>query len=109
MATLPNARAAILDISKLSDYCLDAAHRRGRNKARVFQAALGIAKNDAGWLRAAILDAIPNAEAFQEEVDKFGVRWRADVRLVRHGRQVVVRTVWIFRTAMLRLGSSRAG
>ncbi len=32
MARLPNAESAILDLRKLSDYCLDSAHPRGRNK-----------------------------------------------------------------------------
>jgi uncharacterized protein DUF6883 len=97
MARLPNAELAVLDVRKLSDYCLDPAHRRGRNKARVFRAALGVTQEDAGWLRAAILDALPNAEVFEDEVDEYGSRWRVDVHLTRQGMQAMVRTAWILR------------
>jgi hypothetical protein len=38
---LPNGERAVVDIRKLRDYCLSAKHRRGRHKARVFEAALG--------------------------------------------------------------------
>jgi hypothetical protein len=38
MAGLRNGERAILDIRKLEKYCLDAAHPRGRHKARVFRA-----------------------------------------------------------------------
>ena len=98
MASLPNTETVILDIRKVSDYCLDPAHRRGRNKARLFRAALGITKDDAEWLRSAILDAIAREEALQEERDQFGARWRVDVRLARQGKEAVVRTTWIIRT-----------
>jgi hypothetical protein len=69
MPKLPNAETAILDIRKLSGYCLNTAHRRGRNKARVFQRALDIGQDDAAWLRGAILDALPDAEAVKDEAN----------------------------------------
>jgi hypothetical protein len=40
---LPGGIAAIVEISKLRDYCLDPHHPRGRYKARVFLSALGLA------------------------------------------------------------------
>ncbi len=39
---LPNSDRAVVDIAKLRDYCLNPAHPRGRHKARVFAAALGL-------------------------------------------------------------------
>jgi Domain of unknown function (DUF6883) len=51
---LPNGEKAIVDIGKLLDYCLNLAHPRGRNKARVF-ASVGIQKADAEDLRSALL------------------------------------------------------
>ncbi|WP_200235400.1 DUF6883 domain-containing protein [Thiohalocapsa halophila] len=39
---LPNANQAVVDLEKLRGYCLNPAHPRGRHKARVFAAALGI-------------------------------------------------------------------
>jgi hypothetical protein len=95
MAHLPHLDAAVLDVRKLSDYCLDPAHPRGRHKARVFRQALGISQDDAAWLRSAILAALPGAEAVELEGDIHGRRWRIDITLTRQTRQAVVRTVWI--------------
>ena len=97
MSRLPNAASAELDIRKLSDYCLNPVHPRGRHKARVFRQALAVTHDDAAWLRGAILAALPDAEADELERDEYGARWRADVRLSRQNRQAVVRTVWMFR------------
>ena len=47
---LPNGDRAIVDIAKLRDYCLNAGHPRGRHKARVFVAALGLTVADADGL-----------------------------------------------------------
>ena len=44
---LPQGERAIIDIRKLADYCVSNTHQRGRNKARVFQAALGLGRDDA--------------------------------------------------------------
>jgi hypothetical protein len=61
---LPNPRRAVVDIEKLTGYCLNPQHEDGKHKARVFAAALGITQSDAEWLRqrllaAALLDASP--------------------------------------------------
>jgi hypothetical protein len=53
---LPNGERAIVDIRKLREYCLNAQHSRGRNKARVF-AAVGIREADAEELRKILLAA----------------------------------------------------
>ena len=39
---LPNAEKAVVDISKLRDYCLNPNHEVGKHKARVFSAALNL-------------------------------------------------------------------
>jgi hypothetical protein len=59
---LPNGEGAIVDIRKLQEYCLNAQHPRGRNKARVF-ASVGIRQADAEVLRTALVVAASNAEA----------------------------------------------
>jgi hypothetical protein len=38
---IPNAENAILDIGKLRGYCLNSAHGKGKDKARVFISAWG--------------------------------------------------------------------
>jgi hypothetical protein len=98
MRPLPHSGQAILDIRKLADYCLDAAHPRGRHKARVFREALGIGRGDAQWLRTVLLQAIHEEDAVELSADRFGQRWRIDAQVTRHERAVVVRTVWIMRT-----------
>jgi hypothetical protein len=98
MARLPNSERAILDLRKIEDYCLDAAHPRGRHKARLFRELLDLTRNDAGWLKAVLLDRVQNNEAVELVTDAFGGRWRVDVPVSRHGRKAVIRTIWIVRT-----------
>jgi hypothetical protein len=96
---LPNARFATLDIRKLADYCLSPTHPRGRHKARVFRAALGIEQADAAWLREVLLVGVTTAEALEMSQDAHGTTWRADLQVVRPGSapggNAVVRTLWI--------------
>jgi Domain of unknown function (DUF6883) len=98
MASLPNADHAILDIRKIADYCLSPTHPRGRHKARVFREALGLNRSDAQWLREILLDGMRRGKALALESDERGRRWRIDVQVARHGRNVVVRTIWMTRS-----------
>jgi len=61
--TLPEGEYAVVDISKLRDYCLNPAHPRGRHKARVFASTLGLTPADAGFLQEHLLQAARQAEA----------------------------------------------
>jgi hypothetical protein len=92
---LPNGESAILDIRKLSGYCLSPEHPRGRHKARVFRDALGISRNDAADLRARLLNAAQREDATLLSSDAWGDRWQIDVAISRHDRHAVVRTIWI--------------
>jgi hypothetical protein len=56
---LPNGHRAIVDITKLRDYCLNTNHEEGKHKARVFASALGVRAADAEWLREQLLKAAP--------------------------------------------------
>jgi hypothetical protein len=62
MARLPHAEQAIFDTRKLEEHCLNPAHLRGRHKARVFRAALGISQADAGWLQQICLKMSPTTK-----------------------------------------------
>lgn len=55
---LPNPNRAMVDIVKLREYCLSRTHKRGRNRARVFEAALGLTANDAELLRDILMDVV---------------------------------------------------
>ncbi|PDW01167.1 DUF6883 domain-containing protein [Candidatus Viridilinea mediisalina] len=95
---LPYADQAIVEIAKLRDYCLNPAHPRGRHKARVFAAALGLTANDAAVLRDALLHAAQTEEATVAEQDAFGQRYVVDFRMYAAQGEVVVRSSWIVRT-----------
>jgi hypothetical protein len=96
--SLPEFDALILDVAKLTAYSLNAHHPRGRNKARVFKSALGIDHRDAAWLRQALLDAVPDAQAYPAGTSEFGPRWRVNVEIARQDRRVVVASIWIMDT-----------
>jgi len=94
---LPNAEKALIDLRKLRDYCLNPLHPEGRHKARVFAAALGIGRQDADWLQAAIQAAIQETAVVHAETLLYGARYTVDIALVRNNAQAVVRTGWIVR------------
>jgi len=59
----PNGDLAVVDIEKLRDYCLNPLHVKGKHKARVFNAALGMTESDAERLRDILLDVARTHEA----------------------------------------------
>ncbi len=94
---LPNGDRAEVDLRKLTEYCLNPGHPRGRHKARVFNEALGIGPTDAEELRARFLHTAREGIAVFIEADEWGERWRIDVAILRQNRRVMVRTIWIVR------------
>ena len=86
---------AIVEIAKLRDYCLDPQHPRGRHKARVFAATLGLAQTDAEFLRDALLRAAREDDALVGDSDEYGDRFTVDFELNRGNRRAVVRSAWI--------------
>lgn len=60
---LPNGDQAIVEIVKLQEYCLSPTHPRGRHKARVFAAVLGLTADNAELLRDALLRAALTEDA----------------------------------------------
>jgi hypothetical protein len=94
---LPNADRAVVDLRKLRDYCLNMDHPRGRHKARLFRAILGLTAEDADRLRGLILQGARNCVATRTEADEHGVRYLADLELSVENRTARVRTAWIVR------------
>ncbi len=95
---LPNGERAIVELVKLTDYCLDPTHFRGQHKARVFASRLGLGQNDAGAFRAALLEAAKQAEnVVRGMVDGFGARYVLDFQLTGPKGSAVVRSAWIIR------------
>ena len=95
---LPNGERAVVDMAKLRDYCLNLQHARGRHKARVFAAALGLTQDDAGVLRDALLKAAVDSEATPGEGDEYGQRYMLDFRMTGPAGQATVRSNWIVLT-----------
>jgi hypothetical protein len=91
---LPNGDRAIVDIQKLSAYCLNPHHPRGRNKARVF-ASVGMRAGDAEELRAGLLAAAADGEAQVGIANTYGRRYTVDFELVRQSKTVRIRSTWI--------------
>jgi len=94
---LPNGDQAIADIRKLTDYCLNPRHPRGRSKARVF-ASFGIKASDAEELLHAILSAARDNEAEIGVANVYGQRYVVDFDFSREGLPVRIRSTWIVRS-----------
>lgn len=94
---IPNADQAIVDVEKLRDYCLNPSHPRGRHKARVFAAALGLTSDDAEILRTALLQTVLISEAIEAERDAYGQRYVIDFVMQGPQGQSMVRSAWIIR------------
>src|SRR6266849_5336159 len=94
---LPNAAQALVDIAKLRDYCLNPSHPRGRHKARIFAAVLGLTQADAEFVRQELLRAAREANATAGDTDEYGERYIVDFELVRNDGRAKVRSAWIIR------------
>jgi hypothetical protein len=92
---LPGGAHAIVEISKLRDYCLDPHHPRGRHKARIFLSALDLGQSDAELLQAALLKAAREEDAVPGEADEYGERYTVDFLITRGDREARVRSAWI--------------
>ena len=95
---IPNAEHAIVDLRKLRDYCLNPQHNRGKHKARLFTALLGMDSNDAEELRNALLEAVRKQDAQLAEKDAYGQRWTLDFTLTWRDKQATIRSAWIIET-----------
>ncbi len=94
---LPNAERAFVDIAKLRDYSLNTEHKEGKHKARVFAAALGMAFDDAEWLRDKLLDVAKSEDCRVGRKTQFGQRYLIDFELSHEQKSAGVRSVWIVR------------
>lgn len=93
---LPGGDAAIVDLRKLTDYCLNTEHPRGKHKARVF-ATIGFTAENADQLRAELLNAAANADAEPSASDQFGDRYVIEFQVRGPRASGVVRSAWIVR------------
>lgn len=98
---LPNADRAVIEIEKLRDYSLNPNHPKGKHKARVFLAALGLKADDAEQLREKIMEAILISEAIEQQPTSYGRRFIVDFYLTGFDKfvatTVTVRSAWMIR------------
>lgn len=94
---LPNGDRAVVDQAKLSDYCLDPDHPRGRHKARVFKAALGIDLSNAEILREALLAIAVNGEAEPARADEYGQRYAIRFELETTSGRATIVSAWMIK------------
>ncbi|MGH7960744.1 MAG: DUF6883 domain-containing protein [Candidatus Binatia bacterium] len=92
---LPNGERAIVDLRKLRDYCLNPDSPRGRHKARIFRAALGITAAEAPQLRAKLLEVARTEKAQRGELDLYGQRYTIDFEMHTQVGKATVRSSWI--------------
>ena len=95
---LPNGNQAIVETVKLQEYCLSPTHPRGRHKARVFAAVLGLTADDTELLRDALLQAALTEDAIPTDQDEFGQRYVVDFQMQGPQGTAIVRSGWIVRT-----------
>jgi hypothetical protein len=94
---VPSAERAVVDIRKLTDYCLSHEHPRGKHKARVFFSSLGMTSAHATELRDALLQEIATEECTVGAVDEYGARYIIDFTYARGGKEATIRSTWIIK------------
>lgn len=97
MRILPQHEKAIVPIEKLRDYALDPGHPQGKNKARVFKAALGMEQGHAR-VSEILKSTLVRSPAVRGLMLDYGELWTTYHELVGlSGRPVVVTVAWIYR------------
>lgn len=99
MACLPNGDHAVFDPGKMANYVLNPDHPVGRHKARVFLSALGLSRQDAPFLEAALAGAARAEEAVLVRTDAYGSHYSIESMIVFQGCNARVRSLWVVRAA----------
>ena len=78
--------SVVVDLQKLRDYCLSDAHPRGKHKARVFRAKLGLTAANAHFLQHKLVNAVceHGPDMRVGDRDDFGQRYILDFGVTRH-------------------------
>ncbi len=93
----------IIPTEKLFDYCLNPAHPRGGDKAKLFGQALGINLENADVFIELLMTAAKNEEATLVRTDRYGQYYRLDFSADGVRGKETVRSTW-----MIRKGSDKA-
>ncbi len=93
---LIGANSASIDPNKISGYALNLDHPVGKNKAIVFDSALGFNQTNAESLVNQIKEGIKNTTPTPGKVDNYGARFTVDIPVTGPKGSGVVRTGWIY-------------
>jgi hypothetical protein len=91
---LPNGDRAIIPIAKLTGYCLNPNHTKGKHKAKVFKSALGITADNVELLIHLIQQAAVQGEIVQARTTDFGQEFKLDWEIPGQDG-LLLRTIWI--------------
>ena len=94
---LPGGDEAIVELEKLTGYCMNAEHSRGKHKARVFESVLGFSAANAQELRRALLEAAATDDAIPGLTDRYGSRCVIDFSIDGPAGGATSRSLWILR------------
>ena len=94
---LPNADRAVIDMRKLTDYVLNTEHRKGGDKAYMFEKVLGITTSNAEFLRDMLLNAVITYDAIIGICDEYGQRYTVYFPLRTDKGEATIRSGWIIR------------
>jgi hypothetical protein len=93
--TLPAADRAVVELTKMTEYLLNAGHPDNGGKARFFESC-GFSASEPGRLVAALKDGAAGGEVVLHVSSIHGTKYVVDGRLGSSGSQgAFVRTVWI--------------
>jgi len=87
---LPYPERAIVEIDKITSYCLNPEHPEGKHKARVFKSALDLDLKDAKELQTALLQAVFNYDAILGKSNPYGQKYIIDFLITRSEKQAVI-------------------
>ena len=92
---LPAADRAVVELTKLTDYLLNAGHPDNGGKARFFE-ALGFSATEPKLLVAALKDLAASGEVVLQVSSAHGTKYVVDGHLESPGgRRFFVRAIWI--------------
>ena len=92
---LPNGERAIVELRKLRDYCLNPDSPRGRHKARVFAAALGLSAKDAPRMQKKLREIARTGTAKRGEADLYGRRYTIEFEMETEIGKATIGSGWI--------------
>ena len=90
----PESRSNLCGRGKTARLRLDPVHEEGKHKARVFASALGLSRNDAGWLRDQLLLAAKNSDCSLGRKTDHGQRYVMDFDVTIRGQTARLRSAW---------------